>query len=102
MPDESAPEQTFFEDPALDRAVAMIMTLAAELAVTKDRLRAMEVLLERAGALPAGALDAYRPDAEEAKNLAAERDAFARQIVEAVKGTQASLGAPADVNERFA
>jgi hypothetical protein len=102
MSDETLPEQTFFEDPALDRALAMIMTLAAELAVTKDRLRAMEVLLERAGTLQAGALDAYKPDAEEARNLAADRDAFARQIVEAAKGTQASLGAPADVNQRFA
>ncbi len=102
MSADSVPEQTFFEDPAIDRAVAMIMTLAAELAVAKDRLRAMEVLLVRQGALQADALDAYQPDAEEAKNLAADRDAFARQIVEAVKGTQASLGAPADVNRRFA
>ncbi|MEA5501836.1 hypothetical protein VB735_01720 [Halotia wernerae UHCC 0503] len=102
MSADSVPEQTFFEDPAIDRAVAMIMTLAAELAVAKDRLRAMEVLLVRQGALQPDALDAYQPDAEEAKKLAADRDAFARQIVEAVKGTQASLGAPADVNRRFA
>jgi hypothetical protein len=102
MSADSVPEQTFFQDPAIDRAVAMIMALAAELAVTKDRLRAMEVLLVRQGALQADALDAYTPDAEEAKKLAADRDAFARQIVEAAKGTQASLGAPADVNQRFA
>lgn len=101
MSDQSAPEQAFFEDPALDRAVAMIMTLAAELAVAKDRLRAMEVLLERAGTLPTGALDAYKPDTEEAKKLATDRDAFARQIIEAAKGTQASLGAPADVHQRY-
>ncbi|MBL0932092.1 MAG: hypothetical protein IBJ15_18525, partial [Alphaproteobacteria bacterium] len=88
MAADSVPEQTFFEDPALDRAVAMIMTLAAELAVTKDRLRAMEVLLVRQGALQAEALDGYQPDPEEAKKLAADRDAVARQIIEAAKGTQ--------------
>lgn len=101
MAADSIPEQTFFEDPALDRAVAMIMTLAAELAVTKDRLRAMEVLLVRQGALQADALDSYKPDAGEANALAADREAFAHQIIEAAKGTQASLGAPPDVHQRF-
>ena len=42
---EPAAEQTFFDDPALDIAVAMIMTLATELQVTRDRLRSLEVLL---------------------------------------------------------
>jgi hypothetical protein len=102
MNGDSVPEQTFFDDPALDRAVAMIMALAAELAVTRDRLRSMEVLLETSGALQPGALDAYRPEPDEAKSLAADRDAFARQIIEAAKGTQASLGVPPDVYQRFA
>ena len=96
------PEQTFFKDPALDRALAMIMALAAELAVTKDRLRALEVLLENAGTLKAGALDAYRPTPAEDAYLAAERNAMAQQLMEAAKGNQVSRGARADNEERFA
>ena len=96
------PEQTFFKDPALDRALAMIMALAAELAVTKDRLRALEVLLENAGTLSAGALDAYQPGPAEEAYLAAERNAMAQQLMEAAKGSQVSRGARADNEERFA
>jgi len=67
------PEQTFFEDPALDRALAMIMVLAAELAVTRDRLRSLEVLLQNAGTISAGALDSYRPEPAEEAALAVHK-----------------------------
>jgi len=95
------PEQTFFKDPALDRALAMILAIAAELAVTKDRLRALEVLLENGGTISAGALDGYRPKPEEAAALAVERNALVQQLIEAAKGSQASIGASADTEERF-
>lgn len=98
----AAPEQTFFKDPAIDRAVAMVMVLAAELAVTKDRLRALEVLLEQGAILRPGSLDSYQPDPSEAAALAVERQAMAQQLFDAAKGSQASLGAPADVEQRFA
>ena len=96
------PEQTFFEDPALDRALAMIMVLAAELAVTRDRLRSLEVLLQNAGTISAGALDPYRPEPAEEAALAVDSSAMAQQLMEAAKGTQASRSARADNEERFA
>ena len=82
---EGQPEQTFFTDPALDRAVAMIMTLAAELHVVKDRLRALEVML----------------DATERARLETERTAYVRELMRCVLGAQASKGAPADLAQRF-
>jgi hypothetical protein len=99
---DADPEQTFFEDPALDRALAMIMALAAELAVTKDRLRSLEVFLEKAGTISAGVLDAYSPEPAEAATLAVERNAMVQQLMEAAKGNQVSRGARADNEERFA
>lgn len=96
-----APEQTFFTDPALDRAVAMIMTLAAELYVVKDRLRSLEVHLAQRNLLDEGALDHYVPDAEERESLAAERTAYVRELMRCVLGEQASKGAPADLLRRF-
>ena len=95
------PEQTFFADPALDRLMAVVMTLAAELHVTKDRLRALEVLLERRGSLDADALDHYAPDAAEAERLAAERTAYVGELMRCVRGEQASKGAPPDLMQRF-
>ena len=95
------PEQVFFKDPALDRAFAVVMTLAAELHVVKDRLRAMEVLLTQRNLLEAGALDGYVPDAAEAGRLSSEGSAFVAELMKCVRGEQASKGAPADLLQRF-
>ena len=40
------PEQTFFDDPALDRAFGVVMALATEVYVQRDRLRALERQLQ--------------------------------------------------------
>ena len=101
MTETPQPEQVFFRDPALDRAVAMIMTLAAELHVTKDRLRSMEVLLVERGVLEADALDHYVPSAAEKSHLAAERKAMVAELMRCVRGEQVSKGAPADLLQRF-
>ena len=95
-----APEQNFFADPALDIAVAMIMNLATELQVTRDRLRSLEVLLEQQGALARGALDAYEPQDDEAKRLSKDREAFVKALLEVIKHKQASKGAPDDLMQQ--
>lgn len=97
---EPAPEQTFFDDPALDIAVAMIMTLATELQVTRDRLRSLEVLLEKQGVLTADALDGYEPTDEESKRLSSDRAAFVASLFEVIKRRQASKGAADDLMEQ--
>ena len=101
MPD-AQPEQTFFADPALDRAVAMVMALAAELWVTKDRLRGLEVLLAERGVLADDMLDRYQPPAAERVRVDAERRAYAAELLRCARGEQASKGAPADLHQRFA
>lgn len=87
------PEQTFFADASLDRAVGMIMTLAAELWVVTDRLRALERMLEQRGQLAPGALDRYVPTAEEAKAIDSERREFVEALMERVVAQQKSKGA---------
>ncbi len=96
MDASTEPEQTFFTDPALDRAVAMIMTLAAELYVVKDRLRALEVMLGKGDAL-----DHYVPDDAERQRIEAERSAYVRELMHCVLGEQVSKGAPKDLVQRF-
>lgn len=90
-------EQTFFADPALDRAVGMILALAAEVFVLNDRLRSLEVLLEQANVVKPGALDGYCPSPEETARLRDSRDAFIQSLLEVVKGEEASLGAPPEL-----
>jgi hypothetical protein len=86
------PEQTFFDDPALDRVFTVVMALATELWVTKDRVAALEAALASAGSVDPAALDA-EPSPEERAARAAERDAFVQHLMEGLLGEQVSKGA---------
>lgn len=64
----------FFEDPMVDHLLRALVTLAMEYSVTRDRLDALERLLEGTGALDRAALDHFQRDAEsEAERAAARR-----------------------------
>lgn len=86
------PEQTFFEDEALDRAFGVVMALATEVYVLRDRLSALEDLLERGGVLDRDALSA-EPSPEERAARAADRDAFVAGLMQNLLGEQQSAGA---------
>lgn len=76
------PEQQFFDDPAVDRLLGMVMTLAGELWVLKDRQRVTELLLAEKGTLTVEDLDSYDPTPEEAARLAEERQAFVKSLMD--------------------
>ena len=86
-------EQTFFDDPSIDRAFGVVMALATEVYVLRDRIRALEAQLEASGAIAPGALD-DAPSAEAAAASAADRDAFVAHLMGNLLGEQASKGAP--------
>lgn len=85
------PEQTFFADPAVDRALGVIMALATEVYVMRDRQFALERLLAARGLLDAAELDA-EPAAADTAAAAADRDAFVAHLMSSVLGVQASKG----------
>ena len=88
------PEQTFFTDPALDRALGVVMALATEVYVLRDRLRALEGALAASGALDRDALGA-EPAPDELAAARADRDAFVRHLMQPLLGLQASRGVAA-------
>lgn len=92
-PPEPQPEQTFFADPAIDRAFAVTMALATEVWVLKDRVMALEEALAKTGTLDAAAL-AAEPSDTERKAREAERQAFVAGLLDNLTGRQASAGAP--------
>ena len=61
----------YFADPATDKLLAMVVTLMGELAVTRDRLDAVERLLDQHGLLARTAVEGYVPT----ESAAAEREA---------------------------
>ncbi|MBT3532256.1 MAG: hypothetical protein HN478_00155 [Rhodospirillaceae bacterium] len=89
---EDRPEQTFFEDPALDRAFGVVMALATEVYVQRNRMRALERQLEVAGVIENGDLD-REPSDEERLAEAEDRDAFVEGLMINLLGKQQAKGA---------
>lgn len=52
----------FFEDPAIDKVVAMVMGLAGEVSVLADRVDTLERVLSEHGTLDLAKIDDYQPD----------------------------------------
>ena len=90
---EANPEQTFFADPALDRAMGVIMALATEVYVLRERLRALEGKLAEAGVIAQGALDA-EPSPDELAAAAADRAAFVAHLLHPLLGEASSKSLP--------
>lgn len=85
------PEQTFFADPALDRALGVVLALASEVYVLRDRMRAMERQLATRGVLDVAAL-AAEPTPEEVAANGADRDAFVEGLMVQLLGVQQAKG----------
>jgi hypothetical protein len=57
----------FFGDADVDRLLAIVWAMAAELAVTRERLDTLERLLAERALVQRADIDAYRPDAQAAR-----------------------------------
>lgn len=86
------PEQTFFADPAIDRIMGVVMALAGEVYVLRDRMRVLEARLAEQGVLAPGALDSFSPTPEQAQATQADRDAFVSHLLDSLLGQQAARG----------
>lgn len=56
----------YFEDPAVDRLLSMLLATVQELAVTRERLDTIERLMDSKGTLARSEIESFRPDKEEA------------------------------------
>ncbi len=52
----------YFEDPAIDRLVSVVMALTGEVAVLKERQDTVERLLDTQGTISRADIEAYAPD----------------------------------------
>ena len=75
------PDLTFFPDPNVDRVLGVVLELAAEVYVLRERVQTLEHVLENSHMLTRADLDQYQPsEAERAAQLAA-RDALIARIL---------------------
>ena len=70
----------FFEEPAVDKLLAMVLALAGELSVESDRNDSLVRLLEEKGVLSAEELKAFSPS----EAVMAEREERRQEILESL------------------
>ena len=85
----------FFDDPAIDQLHSAVLALTAELAVAFDRIDSLERLLAAAGNLPAGAVDAFRPDTTAAAARSQRHADLADRVLQPFKDYREDLFARA-------
>ena len=70
----------YLKDPVLDATLRMVVELAAQVWVDREKLLTIESLLEDRGVVTRGAIEQYRPSAERIAALKAERDRFIEDV----------------------
>jgi hypothetical protein len=66
----------FFDDTAIDKVFNMVVTLAGEVWILRERLAAMEAVQVSSGSLKKGQIDAHEFDAADEATLAGQRKEF--------------------------
>ena len=74
----------FFDDPNIDRLVTMLMELASELSVTRDRLDTHQRLLESKGIYLKNEIEDFSPSTEEMKSREEWRSKFLDRVLNAL------------------
>jgi hypothetical protein len=70
----------FFQDPATDKVLTMVVTLASEVWALRERLAAMESLSVGRGTLRAGEVDEFEFAPADEQRLAADRKEFIENL----------------------
>ena len=71
---------SFFDDPQIDKLLAITMALAGEVSVLRERLDTVERLAEAKGVLSRDEIEAYRADG----SAAAERERWRADYLERI------------------
>jgi len=71
----------FLGDPMLDKVMQVLITVARESYVTRDRLAILEKILEENKILLEGAIDSYKPSALEEARIKERRDEYVSNIL---------------------
>lgn len=74
-------ETVYTDDPITDALIDTVLELAAQSWVTRDRLLAIEDLLERGDPVTRAGIDGYSPSAERRADLDAQRQQFVDDVM---------------------
>lgn len=75
----------YFSDPAIDKLLSITLTLAEELSVTRERLDAVERILQKEGVLKRESIEQFQANEEETAERAQARARFVERVLRAVQ-----------------
>ncbi|MEZ5475894.1 MAG: hypothetical protein R3E72_12960 [Steroidobacteraceae bacterium] len=81
----------FYDDPAVDELMAIVISLTAELSVAFERITTLERVLALRGQIELQEIEDYEPQDEEAAERAMEREALIARVFQVLEiiGTDA-------------
>lgn len=86
----------YFDEPALDRMLSMLMAVVGEVSVLRERLDTVERLLDARGTISRADIEGYEPDRE----AAYERGLLTKEYIHRVlRGVQQDMEAMAAAAE---
>ena len=75
----------YFENPETDKLLAMVLALAEEVSVLRDRLDTVERLAQAKGLLSQAEIEAYQPDPQATVEREQQRSAYIARILRIVQ-----------------
>lgn len=69
-------DPVYLQDPVLDATVRMVVELAAQVWVDRERMMTIETLLNERGVVTREAIEQFAPDAQQQARFKAARDQF--------------------------
>ena len=88
----------FFKDPDVERLLSIIMSLAGEVSVLRERQDTVERLLDAKGTLTRADIDAYEPDVSASNERTAWREAYLSRLLRIVEQEMDAAANP-EINE---
>lgn len=85
----------YFEDPAMDRTLSIVMALVAEVSVMRERIDTIERLLEAKGSITRADIESYTPDRTAGKERGLLTKAYIARIM---RGVQQDMEALAELD----
>lgn len=74
-------EFDFFNDPHISKLLDLVLQLSAEVHISNQRIRVLQMQLERQGVLESEVLENFRPDVSEQSVLDASREAMVGRLM---------------------
>jgi predicted nucleic acid-binding Zn-ribbon protein len=75
----------YFDDPQTDKLLAIVMTLAGEVSVLRERLDTLERLAQAKGILSIAEIEAYQPDEQTAQEREQQRTDYVARLLRVIE-----------------